>query len=462
LLAYYLRLRSSSPAASTAAAPPRLLARPPAAHEAWYPLLERALVLLAKLYRAIERGSFEVLAQDAVSACTRALVAAAAAVRARPPPAASDALDAYAATRLTLVAGDGMTPPLTPLTPPPGTLARGLPAAVLAVTPRPPAAAAAATTTTTSALDGDLFLIKNLLVLREQLSPFEVALTSTTKTLNFASTAEALGALVGHIPALFRLSRDNALLSFVMTGLPTVAEERVDFKAELEGMLKGACEAFIAAVARLLVGGGGGGGDFVRAWPLPLAATGAAGGPAAFIAAADGLLDALEPAFAPNLALVRRRIGLYMGSPITAAILFKPAREAVLAELQALRAHVHEALAGSGGGEGGAAEAAAAAATAARRGLDARLARLVRLVEVSDGLALDPASAAFGLDGHLLLDASASAAAELEGEAGGARGAADTRGRSAVGGAGGGGGEPDAGAAGTGLDESDLDQHVTI
>ena len=46
-------------------------------------------------------------------------------------------------------------------------------------------------------LHADLFLVRHLLMLREQLSPFELKLTSLEKKLDFTSTTEALQALLG-------------------------------------------------------------------------------------------------------------------------------------------------------------------------------------------------------------------------------------------------------------------------
>jgi hypothetical protein len=51
-------------------------------------------------------------------------------------------------------------------------------------------------------LHGDLFLVRHLLMLREQLSPFELRMTSTEKALDFTSTGEALQSLIGECARL--------------------------------------------------------------------------------------------------------------------------------------------------------------------------------------------------------------------------------------------------------------------
>lgn len=400
LLAHHLRARTGSP--------------PPPLSDSWYPVLDRVLGLLGKLHPVLEPASFDALAQDALAACSGALIAAGAAIRANSGAFAGGAPDAYAAARLTLVAGEGgaSQAPTQPLQPSPGTLIRGLAAGCIALG-GPPAS--------TSALDGDLFVIKSLLTLREQLSPLagHVSLAHTAKSLDFSSTTGALAALLrsggrgGGGSSLFSLSRDNPVLSLVASGryLPTVSESTVDAKAELEGLLKAACEGFIARCRAVLIVAPLE--ALLGRHPLPQPSAprppgSASSAASAFAADACATLDGLLASSPPLVAALRRRLGLYLGSPVTATILFKPVREAVAGALTSARAHAYElfsalvAEAGAAAGAPGDQQGALASAARERAWVEARLGALGRLMEASDQLAVDPLAPAFGYDDVLL------------------------------------------------------------
>lgn len=100
--------------------------------------------------------------------------------------------------------------------------------------------------TKTGHIDADLFLIKYLLILREQITPFDIDFTVTEKQLDFSNTADAFSSFLSRSASLFTFSLDNPLLSLLARGLPSVAESRVDSKRNLEADLKTACEAFFA------------------------------------------------------------------------------------------------------------------------------------------------------------------------------------------------------------------------
>ena len=111
----------------------------------WYAPLRSTLMILSKIYRAVDIIVFEDLAQQAVGACLEALQRAAQMI-----------------------------------------------------------------TTNKGAVDGDLFLVKHLLVLREQLTPFDISLSATKRRLDFAPTRGAFSRFVADRHNLFRWSAENA------------------------------------------------------------------------------------------------------------------------------------------------------------------------------------------------------------------------------------------------------------
>ncbi|CAI0384467.1 unnamed protein product [Linum tenue] len=130
----------------------------------------------------------------------------------------------------------------------------------------------------TTAMDGQLFLIKHLLILREQviskifnfndfvafywwiqsnvqswvyqIAPFDIEFSVTHKELDFSHLLEHLRRILRGQTSLFDWSRSSSL---ARTLSPRVLESQVDAKKELEKSLKATCEEFIMSVTKSVV-----------------------------------------------------------------------------------------------------------------------------------------------------------------------------------------------------------------
>eukprot|EP00227_Mantoniella_beaufortii_P002645 CAMPEP_0197613336 /NCGR_PEP_ID=MMETSP1326-20131121/58966_1 /TAXON_ID=1155430 /ORGANISM="Genus nov. species nov., Strain RCC2288" /LENGTH=793 /DNA_ID=CAMNT_0043182195 /DNA_START=165 /DNA_END=2546 /DNA_ORIENTATION=- len=109
----------------------------------------------------------------------------------------------------------------------------------------------------TGNLDGQLFAIKHLLVLREQIAPFEpdlAAYSIPVKELDFSHMRGQMRRMLAGELSLFSTSSDaNALLVLAAKGAPRVVELTIDSRRDLERHLRMACEAYIMSVTRLIV-----------------------------------------------------------------------------------------------------------------------------------------------------------------------------------------------------------------
>lgn len=101
-----------------------------------------------------------------------------------------------------------------------------------------------------SPTDGQLFLIKHLLILREQIAPFDIEFSVTHKELDFSHLLEHLRRILRGQASLFDWSRST---SFAMTLTPRILESQIDAKKELEKSLKTTCEDFIMSATKLIV-----------------------------------------------------------------------------------------------------------------------------------------------------------------------------------------------------------------
>ncbi|XP_033760571.1 conserved oligomeric Golgi complex subunit 3-like isoform X2 [Pecten maximus] len=156
-------------------------------HGMWYPTVRRTLVTLSKLYRCIDKTTFQGLSQEALQSCIQSLQNAKEGIIKRK-----------------------------------------------------------------NVLDGELFIIKHLLILREQIAPFQADFSIRETSLDFSKFKGAAYGLVNNKSKLFALNSTNALLQFILEGTPQVTEYFVDSKRDVDQQLKKSCEDFIHHVTSLL------------------------------------------------------------------------------------------------------------------------------------------------------------------------------------------------------------------
>lgn len=98
------------------------------------------------------------------------------------------------------------------------------------------------------AINGHLFLIKHLLIIREQISPFDVDFAIKEVSLDFTKLRSAAYGLLSKGSQMLSLNSNNALLEFLVDGVPQLTEYYIDSKKEVDSELKIVCELFITDV----------------------------------------------------------------------------------------------------------------------------------------------------------------------------------------------------------------------
>jgi hypothetical protein len=103
-------------------------------------------------------------------------------------------------------------------------------------------------------IDGRLFLIKHLLILREQIAPFSVDFAVKEMVIDFSKLKEAAMKFLSQRSKFLSMNRDNAFLDFLLQGTLQVKESFIDSKREVDKHLKQTCELYIADLSNQLCG----------------------------------------------------------------------------------------------------------------------------------------------------------------------------------------------------------------
>lgn len=238
-------------------------------YSTWYPPLEKTLNFLSKLYRVVETGVFEGLAQAAVSVCTQSFLTASQKISEQ----------------------------------------KGV-------------------------VDGQLFLIKHLLTLREQISPFDVSFCTTEKMLDFSHIREGLSRFLRGQSG-FKLW--NLIFDIMSSTKPRIFENHIDSRKDLEKQLKVICESFILNSTKMSF-------DPIIIFLKRIADQQAANTTAATssntpesecpqnlkIEEIKTIWEKVARCFDESLRPLDTKMTLYLANPVTQAILFRPIKATLL------------------------------------------------------------------------------------------------------------------------------------
>ncbi|KOB76913.1 Uncharacterized protein OBRU01_05183 [Operophtera brumata] len=174
----------------------------------------------------------------------------------------------------------------------------------------------------TTSVDGELFQIKHLLILREQIAPFQVDFIVKETTLDFSNMRNAAYGLMQKPRQIFSMNSNNALLEFLLEGTPTVREHLLDSRKEVDRQLKSCCESFIRNATEILVG------PMIAFMEKP--ATAATPRAAATPEELARVVQEAQRHVKAALAPLQRSMQLYLSNKETEFILFRPIRNNVV------------------------------------------------------------------------------------------------------------------------------------
>uniref|UniRef100_A0A8C2ZWC6 Conserved oligomeric Golgi complex subunit 3 n=1 Tax=Cyclopterus lumpus TaxID=8103 RepID=A0A8C2ZWC6_CYCLU len=202
-------------------------------------------------------------------------------------------------------------------------------------------------------IDGQLFLIKHLLIVREQIAPFHTDFAIKEISLDLKKMRDAAFKILNPkaVPKFFRLNSHNAILEFLLEGTPEIKEHYIDSKKDVDRHLKFSCEQFIQQQTRIFVGNLE---EFLTKVTEALKTMAIQGGPTYSLSQQPWA----QPAKINDIVMTTYRVmksklpgtlqsmSLYLANRDTEFILFKPVRNNIQQVFQRLHSSLQEEYSG--------------------------------------------------------------------------------------------------------------------
>ncbi|XP_015111966.1 conserved oligomeric Golgi complex subunit 3 [Diachasma alloeum] len=196
-------------------------------------------------------------------------------------------------------------------------------------------------------LDALLFQVKHLLILREQIAPFQVDFTVKEYSLDFSKVKTAAFGLLERRSRVFALS-NNALLEFLLEGAPRMKEHLIDSRKHVDSKLKAACQMLIQHCTKLLVD------PIDKSLGSVISSNASVASPPGSPNAQKGIVPAkVEPQVVAQvvsevlrlmkfqLPSIQQSMQLYLANRETESILFRPIRNNIVAMFTQLSQWLH-------------------------------------------------------------------------------------------------------------------------
>ncbi|KAI0935438.1 hypothetical protein AcV7_003871 [Taiwanofungus camphoratus] len=244
--------------------------------DTWFPTLRKTIWVLSQLHEFVKPAIFDDIAQEAVNLCRQSLVSAAETLKSKNPPS--------------------------------------------------------------SVLDGQLFLVRHLLILKEMTQNLDLEQKNTSRSTDFLGVTETLASMLGKTTSLL----PNAL--FASLGMPQ-DENMTDVRRGIDIELKRACEDVIASSAGSVT-------SPLRAWVesarslLGTAASPPQNQQSADPASISALFTAFQTACMSELRGTVARLRLYLEDDRTVNVLLRHVQERIVDDYTEWRSAVREKGAG--------------------------------------------------------------------------------------------------------------------